>query len=1225
MNGPASRTHPGNSKSVSVPGLFSQTILPSPLIKWILPARIRNKDHNDVVLVSERRVQIKEAVADGYLKDVAEKTDFGGPIVAAKVLNVAKQLPLFSFYCLPSPDNKNGDEFVTFRRPLPVDVSLDQRFGKSIAVDPKSRAIAVSAWNDFFGIFRLKSADQIQEHMSERDLDHIQHERFMKIEGDILFMEFLYPGSDRDKSITLLIIADQDGETCAITYTWQEDKDIMKVPPIENKFKLRDRDMLPTMIVPLTKKSSFLVVTTTSMAVYSWDGKDRPKRYPLLAPNSDISAASIWTQWARPARNELYNRSHDGIYLCREDGWIYLLEFGNEGDLEAQTSLGQLHCDVDTAFDVLDMGHEGGDFILAAGSTGDGGLFVQEARAGPKCVQRFLNWAPTKDAAMVVPGSHSTSQGSIAQNRLFTCSETHPKQGALYEYRWGVEAPLGITVPLEDLSSIHDMWIIPHHGGGEFILLSDPLSTLVLYTNMAVEEGITALDEDDTGFDSGRTLLAGETQSGVVVQVTEKGIHAFDSRNIEWKTVQGHKPDTYIIAVALHSYNSILVILSRTADEISIHPIKIESTQGNPTLKIGSHLHIGERQPVCLCSFNSADSAFVFMGCANGSIVVYSIIGDQIVQISEASVSLSGEHESDLSTVVESMAAIENAPESVPNVFLLCGLRSGLVVSFGISYGNGGLGTLTGSNDKDESYIDVFHTEMRQIEATRLGTTSVRLQSQHTFALLTCGDELWIVSFDHGLPNTKYHIRRVWVTDQNNPAYFPVALRSFYLAWPYADAARKGDVHGPLYCFADRQLLICSLHHEMKMVPRRIDLPGKAQKLTYSPMLRSLVVAYETLEVEDPESPFVTTTRSHIEFVDPDSQMPVVHGGMNSPWRPTSSRGEIISCMLDWIFEKEGKTYHMLAVGTTLPSVSTAEPGQGRLILLLPRRDATKPSHIECTTQFVRDLGSPVRALASYGDSILIGSGNRLIPMGAKGSLTKWRRNAVGNLPSTAIKIVVHDVHIYVMTARHSWIVFEVIESTSDSNEGATLALASWDPVTRDGLTHILHGSKPVMLSSHRGGRVSASPISDSYSAGENITTLTSSHPTANLAESVLQFVAGSKNDENLYGFTVQGSVNLCIGDKEICPSIKRGKRLKNPLVLHVHGAHIDGDVLSRLVSRGPSYLSSLIGQLDANSGGDRARKTFDELAARALGEEHSGEAVICWLASLLEVDLGPT
>jgi hypothetical protein len=140
------------------------------VIQWILPARLRNKNHNDVVFVGQRRVQIKEASLGGYLEDVLEKNDFTGAIVGAKVLNVGAQLPwesqlqsqdpsaghyitpevldmlpsqilvlsldmkqLVFLCCSPSSPN----EFITFRRPLPVDVNLPEKFGKHIAVDPK--------------------------------------------------------------------------------------------------------------------------------------------------------------------------------------------------------------------------------------------------------------------------------------------------------------------------------------------------------------------------------------------------------------------------------------------------------------------------------------------------------------------------------------------------------------------------------------------------------------------------------------------------------------------------------------------------------------------------------------------------------------------------------------------------------------------------------------------------------------------------------------------------------------------------------------------------------------------------------------------------------------------------------------------------------------------------------------------------------------------------------
>lgn len=153
-----SASRPARSSS-PVRGLFTQTVLPSPVIQWILPARLRSKRHNDVVLIGQKRVQIKEAVAGGYLENVIEKVDFSGSILAAKVLSVTTELPwetqlrsenvydgpsqililsvdmreLLFLYCSPLVEN----EFVTFARPMPHDVSLQERFGKNIAVDPK--------------------------------------------------------------------------------------------------------------------------------------------------------------------------------------------------------------------------------------------------------------------------------------------------------------------------------------------------------------------------------------------------------------------------------------------------------------------------------------------------------------------------------------------------------------------------------------------------------------------------------------------------------------------------------------------------------------------------------------------------------------------------------------------------------------------------------------------------------------------------------------------------------------------------------------------------------------------------------------------------------------------------------------------------------------------------------------------------------------------------------
>lgn len=156
------------TRSTCMAGLLTQPLIPSPVINWILPARLRNKDHNDVVFIGERRIQIKEALPSGHLQDVVEKSDLEGSLIGAKVINVSTQLPwetgaassllahsynsygtdhlpphilflatdsnelLFMYY------SEVGDgPFVSYNRPLPRDVNIADKYGRHIAVDPK--------------------------------------------------------------------------------------------------------------------------------------------------------------------------------------------------------------------------------------------------------------------------------------------------------------------------------------------------------------------------------------------------------------------------------------------------------------------------------------------------------------------------------------------------------------------------------------------------------------------------------------------------------------------------------------------------------------------------------------------------------------------------------------------------------------------------------------------------------------------------------------------------------------------------------------------------------------------------------------------------------------------------------------------------------------------------------------------------------------------------------
>lgn len=495
-------------------------------------------------------------------------------------------------------------------------------------------------------------------------------------------MEFLYPKTMNDKKIILLIVTARRGSTYASIYEWNEDNDHPSLD--HHEFRLNKMDRNPTMVVPLTKESSFLVVTSANMSVYTPENFARPMKYPLIVANSELCEAPLWTRWARPARNWLYNQRYDGIYLCREDGWIYYMEFGNEGELESTTSLGQLHCNVDRAFDVLDMGHEGGDFILAAGGMGDGGLFVQEARDHPRCVQRFLNWAPVTDAIMVHPEASHAPRNHISRGRVFVCSTATSGPGAIHELRYGVEAQIGVTVPLEDLPSIRDMWAMNDNAnGGIYILMSEPMSSLLLYMNSDLEEGISALDEAETGLDTAQTLAAGCTPEGILVQVTANATHLFAPNNLHLNSRVAHEDGITIVAVDVDGPNSAIATAVRRNNQLSLLYTRIVASSEAIALDFGQSVDVSS-EPISLSLQRFGDITFIFMGSGCGKVRAFQVENGAITYLCEANVNV--DSNDDISRAIDSLTAIRLTLNGTLHAFLLCGLRSGILAPFEIDF-----------------------------------------------------------------------------------------------------------------------------------------------------------------------------------------------------------------------------------------------------------------------------------------------------------------------------------------------------------------------------------------------------------------------------------------------------------------------------------------------------------------------------------------------------------
>jgi len=242
-------------------GLLNKTLSLSPAVRWALPARIRHKDKDDLVVVGDDFIQIHQIETDGRLTHVATKSDFDCLIFSAKVfgdplddkdgkpdndsnhdikpehhemdnqssrattmlppqclvLTLQNQHMVFMF---ASEDSEGSINFnMCSYVPLPSWPSPTKRPGKHLAIDPKSRAIAVAAPE---GKVILYSAQPI-------DTDAqwgvgflpVSSEIPIKTPGAIMCMDFLHPSeSDPDHVILVVLVVDR-GKTRMYIIDWE--------------------------------------------------------------------------------------------------------------------------------------------------------------------------------------------------------------------------------------------------------------------------------------------------------------------------------------------------------------------------------------------------------------------------------------------------------------------------------------------------------------------------------------------------------------------------------------------------------------------------------------------------------------------------------------------------------------------------------------------------------------------------------------------------------------------------------------------------------------------------------------------------------------------------------------------------------------------------------------------------------------------------------------------
>jgi hypothetical protein len=251
-------------------GILSRTVFASPLFKSVRPANIRHKDLNDIVLVGEDAIQLKEIHDYGHLRHVATKSDFKGRILATKVFGDPREIPLSVASPLPKKPtlhrarrSMTGDDgqvlppevivltltsrtlmflwarhtttgAVTFSQRtirLPAAASQFDRFGAFLAVDSKRRAMAVAAQEGRFILYKTKSMETWRKELRDgNDTTPIQDERIIPLEGRVMHMDFLSSGTGQDEyHVVLLFVIALQGKTKITCFDWDCRQDLSTV------------------------------------------------------------------------------------------------------------------------------------------------------------------------------------------------------------------------------------------------------------------------------------------------------------------------------------------------------------------------------------------------------------------------------------------------------------------------------------------------------------------------------------------------------------------------------------------------------------------------------------------------------------------------------------------------------------------------------------------------------------------------------------------------------------------------------------------------------------------------------------------------------------------------------------------------------------------------------------------------------------------------------------
>ncbi|KAK3661159.1 hypothetical protein LTR56_000282 [Elasticomyces elasticus] len=1069
-------------ESQGAAGVLTKTVVRSPVIHWILHARIRHKTLNDAVFVGNDFVHVRQVGQQGHLEHIATKDDFDAQIRAAAVFKVDPD-PFYEDFLVKIEDGtaahksaapdllvltlstndlvfiylevqSDGSlQFVQQTLPLPTFDHILYQPGEHVAIDPHYRALAVAASEREVIIYSAKPRASVAQQIRSGDQKWcpVAAQRPLQVDGIIQHIDFLIPPDDDEDHIILLLVVIDRLKTKAIWIDWNTATDLHQAQ-IHRGEPLSSIKTVSSMLVPL-RNAAFLVITGNDVRRYKNILTGSISGIPLgsLVDETDDDhdgnspLRPLWASWCRPHRHRGASREKDHIYLVREDGLVLYIYVMVEGTI-SNLSAGHLRCHVGRAFASLGD-TEGPDILAVAGEMSTGRVVsighwpsTNGARVNNLgwqetmemgLIQDIPNWASSADmVASRLPQSHGRMVPS--RDGLYMTSGRQP-HGSITEIRYGLEAR-STRVELEESQVVTAIWAVPMASNGSLlVLMATPTSTMVYELDASGDETAMISHETEALDLQYRTLEAAITAEGNILQVTEHSICETTSlvANFEDTTILRCDSGDSIKAAAFDSGCDYLVtaqwrkgahILSCLQLPLSTHSNSMADADDSAdwSLPLPS-------APLTIAVALMGNKTIAAVATSEHGVILCGVTLHSMKEICR----IMPQRVQDLPNLCDHLVLLRNNVTS--DIMLVCGLRDGRLHTTVLTIGDNG-----------ELHTVNAHTVVFGQSTVRV----VAMANQPSQACVMAGPDTCLLQWN-GRNADSLCIESLWYSDKDHPGLAQTAVVGCAQV-PASDYLAAQHIVGSLAMVSGGHFLLSVVDTTPTAVPRQLEVSGTPNRLIYAEQQKCMVVASLRTGLRAISTNGRTDEKRQIwpviDFIPSrDSQASYAHD---------LQPGERVYALLEWSFKEVDKTYaHILVGGSYVKRNGT--PG-GRISFLQPSHIGSEAASVRSGTSSRFD--APVYALSLYDDLTYVVCYGRFVSLYSFSPKERKWEELCRPLPlaNSGVYITVAAPLIHVSTMEDSMITLQLVATPNEDGIAAKLVLVASSPQADRALSHLV-------------------------------------------------------------------------------------------------------------------------------------------------------------------------